>query len=49
MLPKHQYSWSSGQMVPLAMGASAMIQVSNGALELLGRILLHLNQKTFLN
>lgn len=49
MLPKHQYSWSSGQMAPLAMRASAMIQGSTGALELLGRILLRLNQKRFLN
>lgn len=32
-------------MAPLAMGASVMIQGSKGALELLGRILLHLNQK----
>lgn len=32
-------------MAPLAMGASAMIQGSKGAVELLGRILLHLNQK----
>lgn len=46
MLPKHQYSWQSGQLAPLAMGAAAMIQVSNGALELLGRMLLHLNHKT---
>lgn len=46
MFPKHQYSWNSGQSAPLAIGASAMIQGSNGALELLGRILSHLNQKT---
>lgn len=30
----------------MAVGASAMIQGSNGALELLGRMLSHLNQKT---
>ena len=48
-LPKHQYSWSSGQVAPLAMGASAMIQGSPGALEMLGRIVLRLNQKRFLN
>lgn len=28
MLPKHQYSWCSGQSAPLAMGASAMTQCS---------------------
>lgn len=33
----------------LAMGASAMIQGSPGALEMLGRIVLRLNQKRFLN
>lgn len=46
MLPTYQYSWQSRQLAPLAMGATAMIQISNGALELLGRMLLHLNHKT---
>lgn len=44
MLPKHQTPGNQ-HMAPLAMGAAAMTQVSNGALELLGRML-HLNQKT---
>lgn len=44
--PKHQYSWGSGQSAPLAMGTSATMQGSNGALKLLGRMLSHLNQKT---
>lgn len=48
VLPKCSPSISTPgnqDMAPLAMGAAAMIQVSNGALELLGRML-HLKQKT---
>lgn len=46
-LPKHQYSWGSGQVAPLARGATAMIQGSYGALELLGKdAVIFLNQKT---
>lgn len=44
--PQASVPWSSGQLAPLAMGATAMMQGSHGALELLGKDVLYLNHKT---